>query len=166
MTKGKLLTGFKVVILFGGLLMNIKRYKLAFSEFIRYVFVGGISFIVDFTVLYLSREIFLKDIPYSLYISTVIGFLAGMFVNYIFSIRFVFLSAKNMELGRSTMDKILFLLIGVIGLIISELGMGLGVEFLGINYLITKVIIVAIVMFWNYLARKKLIFNLDYAMES
>jgi putative flippase GtrA len=56
-------------------------------------------------------------------------------------------------------DKILFVVIGIIGLLINELCMHIGVEFLGINYMIVKVITAAIVMVWNYIARKVTIFS-------
>jgi putative flippase GtrA len=82
-------------------------------------------------------------------------------------LKFVFSSAKN-GLGKSTKDKFLFLIIGILGLGMSELGMFIGVSLLKIAYPIVKVIIAGVVMIWNYLARKFFIFNLrlikqDYA---
>jgi len=89
------------------------------------------------------------------------GFLAGVVTNYILCLNFVFLHAKKTNLGKSVGDKILFVVIGIIGLFINEAGMHIGVEILGISYMIVKVIIAAIVMVWNYIARKMLIFNLS-----
>ena len=139
--------------------MNIAKYKCVFLEFIRYVLVGGIAFLVDATTLYIFKEYVLKELTYSLYIATVIGFLAGTAVNYILSLHFVFVSAKSSNLGKSAKDILVFIIIGIIGLLINELGMYLGTVVFGIHYMIVKVLNAAIVMLWNYIARKILIFN-------
>jgi len=128
-------------------------------EFIRYAFVGGIATVADFTVLFLFREFLLKDGMISLYISTALGFTAGLLVNYILSLMFVFVSAKGTNKGRKPIDIILFAVIGLIGLFLSELGMFVGVKLLGLYYLIVKSIVTLVVLIWNYLARKFLIFD-------
>lgn len=143
--------------------MNTRELRKSdLFEFIRYVFVGGIAFGVDFLVLYLCEEIIFKGVRYSLYISNVLSFMAGIIVNYILSLKLVFLSVKDTKLGKRTRDQFLFVIIGVIGLLITELGMFIGVELFSVYYLIVKVIVAGIVMFWNYIARKKLIFNTKY----
>jgi putative flippase GtrA len=129
------------------------------GEFLRYIFVGGIAYIVDITVLYLFKEYIFQSIPYSLYLSTAAGFIAGVTVNYILCLQLVFISAKGTDLGKSNISKFVFIAIGVIGLGINELGMMVGVGLLAVNYLIVKVVIAAIVLIWNYTARKYLIFN-------
>ena len=135
------------------------RNRGIISEFIRYVFVGGISFLADFFALYVFHELIIPDMPYSLYISVVIGFLVGVVVNYILSLKFVFISVKETSLGKGTRDKVLFVIIGLIGLALNEVGMFTGTELLYIDYRIVKVIVAGIVMVWNYIARKLLIFN-------
>lgn len=142
--------------------MDILKCKSMLSEFLRYVFVGGIAFIVDITVLYLFKEYIFISIPYSLYLSTAAGFIAGVIVNYVLCLQLVFLSAKGTNLGKSNISKIMFIIIGIIGLGINELGMIAGVEYFAINYLIVKVFTTAVVLVWNYLARKYLIFNPHY----
>ncbi|MEA4815933.1 MAG: GtrA family protein [Lachnospiraceae bacterium] len=133
-----------------------KLFKL---EFIRYAFVGGIATVADFAVLFLFREFLLKESVFSLYIATALGFTAGLFVNYILSLMFVFVSAKGTKRGRRLIDIILFTVIGLIGLLLSEAGMFVGVKLLGLYYLIVKAIVTLIVLIWNYLARKFLIFD-------
>ncbi len=139
--------------------MDTTKIKQASTEFIRYAFVGGVAFLVDFGVLYLCHSHILKDVPYSLYISTALGFFAGLVTNYLLCLKFVFTSAKNTNQGKSGRDKILFTLIGVVGFFMNEFGMKLGVDVLTINYLIVKIVVAGIVLMWNYLARKFMIFN-------
>ena len=139
-------------------MLKLKK-KSILCEFLRYVFVGGIAFIVDITVLYLFKEYIFSSISYSLYFSTAAGFIAGVIVNYILCLQLVFLSVKGTDLGKSNISKFVFISIGVIGLGINELGMMVGVGLLSVNYLIVKVVIAAIVLIWNYMARKYLIFN-------
>ncbi len=139
--------------------MDINKLKHTSTEFLRYAVVGGISFLVDFGVLYLCHSHILKSIPYSLYISTALGFFAGLVTNYLLCLKFVFTSAKNTNQGKSGRDKILFTVIGVIGFLMNEFGMKLGVEVLSVHYLIVKIFVAGIVLLWNYLARKYMIFN-------
>ena len=143
--------------------MKTNGAKNIFYELLRFVLVGGIAFIVDISVLYVCKEYVLKNIDYTLYISTVLGFVAGIIVNYALSISFVFREAKDANLGRRAEDKLMFIIIGLIGIGVNELGMYFGVELLAFNYLMVKIFTTTIVMFWNYLARKKLIFQLKYS---
>jgi len=53
----------------------------------------------------------------------------------------------------------LFAVIGVIGLILTEAGMYAGYQVLHVHYLIVKIFVAAIVLVWNYAARKVLIFR-------
>lgn len=129
-------------------------------EFIRYVFVGGFSFIVDFSTLFLFKEFILpQDLQYKIYIATALGFIAGIVVNYILSIIFVFTAAKDRQKGRDIKSFIIFGVIGIIGLILTELGMYIGVQIINVNYLIVKVAVTALVLIWNYTARKIVIFK-------
>ena len=136
----------------------LKKYSII-PEFLRYLLVGGISFIVDFSTLFIFKEFILKNVYYSLYISTALGFILGLIANYCLSIYYVFNSAKGTAVGRSIEDMIVFAVIGIIGLIISEFGMFLGSDMLQFNYLLVKIAVTIIVLLWNYLARKIFIFK-------
>ena len=145
--------------------MNLSKLQSFIFELFRYTMVGGIAFLVDFSVLFLCKEYILSEFPFSLYLSTAAGFITGLTVNYILCLKFVFLSAKDTSLGSKMKDKALFLIIGVIGLGLNELGMFISVDVIGIHYLIAKIFIAGIVMMWNYLARKYFIFNLKFLKE-
>ncbi|MFT8341816.1 MAG: GtrA family protein [Clostridium beijerinckii] len=133
--------------------------KAILQEFIRYVFIGGTAFFIDILILYFFKtRIFFKLGSIGIYISTALGFMSGLIFNYIFSITFVFKTAKEQNKGKNIFSFLLFWVIGVIGLFLTEAGMYAGVEVLNVNYLLTKVIVATLVLLWNYVARKVLIF--------
>ena len=140
--------------------MDILKFRKLILEFSRYVIVGGIAFIADISTLYIFKEYLLEGVPFDLYLATAVGFMAGLTVNYLLCIKFVFLSAKRTEAGKGNRDKILFAVIGIIGLAINELGMSIGAGFYEINYLFVKVVVAGIVLLWNYFARKFMIFDI------
>lgn len=142
--------------------MDIKKIMNAslIKEFFRYVVVGGISFLVDFGVLTLFEEtVFNQREGWQILISTAMGFVVGLAVNYVLSLTFVFRSDDNRSSGKSLREFIVFALVGVVGLGITECLMHLGVNIMNYHYMITKVITAGIVLVWNYIGRKLLVFN-------
>lgn len=137
----------------------LNKYLILFSEFLRYAVVGGIAFIADFGSLVLSQELFLKNVSGGIYIATVIGFIVGLTVNYYLSLLFVFTQKKDQGKGRSLGAFLVFGIIGLFGLGLTELGMWIGIECLEWNYMLVKVSVTFVVLIWNYLGRKILIFK-------
>lgn len=139
------------------------NFKVASSpvihEFMRYVLVGGLAFLVDFLVLYVLKEFILADHPKALYLATGLGFIAGLTCNYLLCLVFVFKNAQGTSVGRSRRDMTVFTIIGIIGLVMTEVGMYVGVDLVGMNYLFIKCVITGIVLIWNYVARKILVFS-------
>ena len=109
-------------------------------EFLRYAVVGGLAFVADFCSLVAAQEFLFKSFPWGIYAATVIGFVVGLAVNYVLSILFVFTQAKDRGKGRSFGAFVVFGLIGIIGLGLTELGMWVGVEILTWNYMVVKVL--------------------------
>ena len=128
------------------------------KELFRYAIVGGIAFLIDAGVLQLVMMSF-PDWQYTLYVAVVAGFIAGLTVNFILSLLFVFKNAKEKTENKKTQTFVIFAIIGVIGLGLTELGMHIGVVVWGFHHLITKVVVAGIVMMWNYIARKLIIFS-------
>jgi Predicted membrane protein len=133
------------------------KSKAFLIEFIKYCCVGGLSFIADTCTIYIFKEYILSSVPFGLYLSVIIGFIVGLAVNYILSVLFVFTGAKEAVKGKQMIFFMQFAVIGIIGLILTEALMFLGVELLNWHYLITKVFAASIVLIWNYGARKYLI---------
>lgn len=133
------------------------QQKRFVSEFSRYVLVGGASFILDTALLELCMRI-LPEHKAKLFIAAAVGFTAGLIFNYILSLVFVFKERKDGQ-GKSAKDVVIFFAVGVIGLLLTEAGMALGVNVLHFNYLLVKVFVAGAVLIWNYGARKILIFR-------
>ena len=135
-----------------------KRRKLLslFWEFFRYAVVGGIAFLADYGTLFLFQELIL----------TAAGFIVGLIVNYVLSLTFVFRRKDNCGSGKSVAAFLIFTVVGVIGLGLTELIMYLGTELLHISYLIVKIAAAAIVLVWNYVGRKVLIFDRKGKIET
>ena len=118
-------------------------------QFFRYFGVALIGLVIDFSVLILFEEI----VGTHYIISATAGFLAGLIVNYALSNKWVFsnpkIESKKIQFG-------LFLLIGLIGLGLLTLQMWLLVDYLHLNYILSKSTATVIVYLWNFFARKAL----------
>lgn len=123
-----------------------------YIQFFRYLFVGGFAFLVDFSLLYIFSDI--CGIYYL--ISAMLSFIISLIVNYLISTYWVF--NKN-QMENKLVEFGIFSLIGVIGLIFTEIILYLCTDVIGLYYLISKIIATAIVMFWNFLARRFLFYG-------
>lgn len=139
--------------------LTIEGLRPLFWEFMRYVVVGGVAFVVDFGTLVACQELFFGQFQWGLYAATAAGFFTGLATNYALSLLFVFTQAKDWGKGRSVGAFAVFGIIGALGLLWTELGMWLGVDVLGWNYMLVKVFVTGAVLVWNYLGRKLLIFR-------
>ena len=121
-------------------------------QFIRYFFVGGTAFIVDIGSLYILTEFF--GIYYL--ISATIAFILGLIANYLLSISWVFnkrtLDNKKLEFG-------IFTIIGIIGLVLNAVLIWFFTEYIQIYYMLSKIITAAIILVWNFSARKYVLFR-------
>lgn len=127
--------------------------KNGFLQFFRYIFVGGIATVVDWGVLFALTELC------GLYhlISAIIAFFAGLATNFLLSKLLVF---KASEVRTSpVMEFVGYAVIGAIGLGMTELIMFLFTDHLALHYMLSKVIATFVVLIWNYLARKLIIYK-------
>lgn len=142
-----------------GVELDGKRVAAIGGEFFRYVVVGGIAFLADFGTIVVVQEFFFRDYAFGVYAATGAGFAAGLAVNYVLSLMFVFTQRKDKGKGRSIGAFVVFGAIGVLGLLLTEAGMWVGIELFGWNYMVAKIFTTAVVLLWNYAGRKILIFN-------
>ena len=121
-------------------------------QFLRYILVGLIVFIIDIGSLFILTEIF--GVYYL--ISAALAFTLGLIANYFLSIKWVFniriLTKKHFEFG-------VFAVIGIIGLFFNEVLIWFLTEHQEINYLISKIFTSILILFWNFYARKFILFR-------
>lgn len=121
-----------------------------FNQIIRFLFVGGTAFLIDFGTLWALTE--LAGINYLL--SSCISFSISVVYNYILSISWVF-DGKTKK--NRWIELITFILLSLIGLGINQHIMWVLVEKLTVNYLLSKIGATIVVMLFNFITRKKVL---------
>lgn len=119
---------------------------------IRYSFVGGIAFAVDFGTLCLCTD----GLGLHYLISGIIAFVLGLTVNYYLSLHWVFShkGSSTTPVRKKGLEFILFALIGVVGLGLNTLILYLLTDVAGFHYLVSKIISTIIVFMWNFVGRR------------
>ena len=134
--------------------------KKLLEQIFKFAIVGGISFVVDFTVYTLLCN--LLNVHYQ--IAGVSGFVIALIVNYILSMRFVFASKDDMSKKK---EFIIFAVLSIIGAGLNALILFLCVDvtyagseslqaFISEKWMniVAKVVATAIVMVYNFITRK------------
>lgn len=121
--------------------------KKLLAQFMKFGIVGVIAFVIDYGFMVLLTEVF--NVPYL--ISTTVSFIISVVFNYFASMRFVFKRKDDMSRRR---EFIIFIVLSVIGLAINDVFMWLMVDFLYIDYRISKIVVTFIVAVWNFVTRK------------
>lgn len=141
------------------------------AEIVRFAIVGGAATIVDFFVM----GVVLYAFDPSLYpsflnvfygggtpsvvascVGTGVGFIFGLIVNYILSVLFVFDEKGS---SKTFHGFVVFAALSAGGFVINVLGMYLCVDIAGWNEWIIKIAMTVIVLVYNYLTRKLIIFR-------
>lgn len=131
-------------------------------QFGKYAVVGFIATAADMSVFHIFAN--LAGIHHL--VANGLSFIGGLTVNYVLSRRWVF----QARTGFTPKEFLLFAIIGVIGLAMSEAILFSLIDLGTTSYLLnsrddryinlsSKVVAVGIVLFWNYIARKKVVFN-------
>jgi len=121
-------------------------------QLLRYTFVGGIAYAVDFGSLFFLTEV----VKIHYLISAAIAFILGLLTNYTLSILWVF---PRRTLASKRMEFLVFAIIGLVGLGLNEGIIWFFTDLVHFHYLMSKVISAVVVFFWNFFARKKILFN-------
>lgn len=155
--------------------------KQLFWEIVRFLLVGGAATLVDYTVFWIFDGLIFPLLPSQsetvqtvyLVLATALGFGVGLIVNWLLSVRVVFLAVKDGKKARSKKSFAVFAAIGLIGLLLTEIGVVLLVAVLpeitlfGVTALLNtawkkwfaKGIMTVVVLAWNYAGRKLFIFR-------
>ncbi|MCX7712007.1 MAG: GtrA family protein [Clostridia bacterium] len=131
-------------------------------QFLKYSVVGGIAAGVDISLFYtLTGMLSVNHL-----LSNIGSFTAGLLVNYFLSREWVF----GQQQHHMSRDFTLFAIIGVLGLLLSNLILFVLIDcgllqglfpFAGSNVIkvAAKLTSVFIVLFWNFIARRKIVFH-------
>ena len=120
-----------------------------FLEIIRFCFVGGVSFLLDYAILFALTEF---AGVYYLY-SSAISFSVTVIFNYWLCVIYVFKDARK----QSTRRAIIFFGTGVVGLGLNQICMWFFVDVTGVHYMLAKIFATIIVTIWNYLTKRKVV---------
>jgi putative flippase GtrA len=126
--------------------------KLLKAEFIKFVFVGGISAVIEFSLLIL----FVEKLGIDYLIGNIVAFALTNIVTYVLSKRYVFNATTSVNKAQ---EAGLFFLCLLGGLVVNQIVLWALVEFTSIDYRIAKVIAIAITVIWNFFTRKHLVFR-------
>jgi putative flippase GtrA len=125
--------------------------RIMLRQFVRYVVVGGLAFVVDFSVLFLLTE----ELGLHYLVSASIAFLLGIVTNYLLCIAWIF---DYRALNNRAHEFALFFAIGIAGLLLNNLLMFILTEFLDCHYLLSKAGAAALILIFNFSLRRSLLF--------
>jgi putative flippase GtrA len=164
--------------IFLALLYEYLIYKLYFEqrtlsnhlfwEIFRFVIVGLVAAVFDFITCYLFQFVIFKSNAsawYATVVATFMGFVVGVIINYLMSTYMVYKASKS-GLSKSPKGIVFFVFLAAIGL-----GIGIGIQYFLYNFLcvgknvaffsypVDFIIRTLIVMVYNYVSRKLLIYK-------
>lgn len=141
------------------IISNIKRRipgkQGILGQFLRYFVTGGLAFVVDFGAFALALYYF--DIHYL--IANLIGLAAGNVVNYLLTVGWVFSTEKRKMEKHVFLEVVVFVTISLVGMGLNEFLMYVFVGLLAIQEMVSKVGAAIIVLVYNFLARKFILFK-------
>lgn len=123
----------------------------ATKDFVLYFIVGGLATIVEWAIFFVLNQ----SLHVNHLLATAIAFIFSTFANWGFGRLLVFKHSHE-SLVRE-LSKIYAA--SIIGLIINECIMYLGVDLLGAHAMLIKIIATGVAFFWNFLIRKLVIYN-------
>jgi putative flippase GtrA len=121
--------------------------KKLIAQLMKFVVVGGLSFVLDFIIYYVLTNFF------SVYylIAGFFSFSLSLIFNYLMSMKFVFKSKDDL---KKTHEFAIFVILSVMGLGLNLLSLYILVDIFKMNDLIAKVFVAGIVMIFNFVTRK------------
>ena len=123
------------------------------NQFISYFFVGLSAALVEWITFWLCNSRF----GFNIYVATIIAFVCATVVNWSVARRTTF--KESARFIKPTRDIMPVFVISGVGLILNLILMGLISDILGVYPLIAKIVATGIVFFWNFGARKILIYK-------
>lgn len=122
------------------------------GQLLRSILVSMLAFSIDFGTLALLTEI----VGLYYLVSAAFSFILGTTVSYLLSIFWVF---DRRRYSSPALEYTVFVLVGAVGLGLNEAFLWALTEMLGIYYLVSKIIAASLVFFWNFGARRLILFK-------
>lgn len=122
------------------------------KNIVKYFFVGGVCFIVDFTLFYL----FSMKAGTNYLIANFISFTIATIFNYFLCIKFIFESGARF---RRSKELLMVFSVSCFSLLINQLILLIFVEIVVVDILLSKTIAIAMTFFLNYFGRSIFVFN-------
>lgn len=126
-------------------------HRQGLAELIKSTVTSALAFAADFGLLVLLTEI--AGLHYLA--SAALSFCVGTSASYALSILWVF---RTRRFSSRFLEYALFVGVGVVGLGLNEALLWLLTEPLGLFYMVSKVAAAAVIFFWNFAARKLILF--------
>lgn len=111
-----------------------------------------VAYCVDFGIMVFLTEV--AGLHYQ--VSAVAGFYAGTNITYFLSITWIF---PHRAVRNRFLEYIVFFTVGTIGVGLNALLLWFCTEVIGIYYMLSKIISGSTVFFWNFYARKHILFR-------
>ena len=118
------------------------------KQIVRFFGVGVIATLIDYAIVYL---LFRYGHIYYLLACT-LAFIFATFFNYLASMRYVFVSRFSSE--QRVQELLIFVLLSIMGLLLTLSLMWVSVELMNVPVLIAKVFVTIITMVFNFCSRK------------
>jgi len=146
-------------------LRHIEMKLIEFREAFRFVIAGAVSTVIDFAALIFFREVVFQDTAWGLACAVGLAYFSGICVHYVFSALYVFRRHETKGVAEHTKKFIGFVVTSLLGLVWNELGILILSHWLMLDYRFSKLIMTGVVMGWNYLIQRFVVFkrgrNLD-----
>lgn len=121
--------------------------KKLLIQIFKFVIVGGIATIIDWVVYYILYNI-MRINPL---VANIGSFSISVVYNYIASVKWVFTVNEQKTKKRLFIE---FVILSIIGLLLTELIIYGGIKYMNIEAMVIKIIATAIVMVFNFVTRK------------
>lgn len=133
----------------------IEKNHSIFVQTIRYMLAGMVCFLIDVSLYYVMT------VYYGVYylVSAAIAFLIGVMLNYIANIKWVF---SKRSIQNTHQEFGIFMAIELVGLIILEVLIFAFTEYMNVLFLFSKIIANCFVFFWNYFAKRYILFHKNF----
>ena len=131
--------------------------KVISTEFFRFVIVGGISAVIEYSLYFLFKPVlgYVVDNFMAIVLANFAAFVLTNIVTFILTRRYVFASANE----NKTQEMLLFCLCLGGAFIVNTVTLSILVEYVGVADAIAKAVAIAVTVIWNFFTRKHVVFK-------